>query len=234
MSMRKVTIMMSMLLALGLSSACSSNDDLTILIDEKLSLFEDSLQSDSLQSIPDEDYTGTLYYDSNYGWTIVPSGVYYDYPSVYYFPLNLPDEFKTNMGESAEVSYTGKVIKMSEEEIESSNLWRYDGKEHFFFVYLTTIEKKEIPYRGNPPFTVTDVQGTVYRDAQGEWYILCSLPNIVYCNAYYPIEMSDDFKDPEGYMNVIISGNVYEEYTDRSWGITKAYKIELTKIEKIK
>ena len=62
--MRKVTFLMGMLLALGFSSACSSSDDdLTVLKDSKLSLFEDSLQS-----VPEKDYTGYLGYDDLYGW----------------------------------------------------------------------------------------------------------------------------------------------------------------------
>jgi len=105
--MKKLFFMMSMLISLGVFSACSSDDEMSALMDSKLKIFEDSLQS-----IPDGDYTGTLYYDSHYGWTIIPASMYYDYPVFYYFPLNLPDKFKVNMEESVGVSYSGKVIKL--------------------------------------------------------------------------------------------------------------------------
>ena len=94
---------MSLLLTLGMFSACNSNDDLDVLLDEKLTLFEDSLQY-----VPEEEYTGSLYYDYHYGWTIVPPGTYIDYGGAYYFPVNLPDEFKTNKEGSVKVSYTGR------------------------------------------------------------------------------------------------------------------------------
>lgn len=228
--MKKVTMMMSLLLTLGMFSACNSNDELDVLLDEKLTLFEDSLQK-----VPVEDYTGTLSYNHHYGWTIVPPGTYFDYPSTYYFPVNLPDEFKTNEEESLIVAYTGKVIKMSDEEIEAANLWRYDGNESFYFVYLTNIEEVEIPYRGTPPFTITDVPGMVAVNGETqEWYILYwSSDHSCYVNAYYPTEMGDEFKVSGGYMHVNISGNVFEEYPERNAGRIKAYKIELTKIEKV-
>ena len=230
MIMKKVLlIFLSMLLSLGMFSACSSDDDVSFTVDDKLILFEDSLQSFS-----EIDITGSLYYDSHYGWTIVPPG-YIDYPCIYYFPLNLPDKYKADKEESVRVSISGKVIKMSEEEVESSHLWRYDGTESFYYVYLTKIEEIEIPYRGNPPFTITDMPGIVSVDWNTqEWYILYWLPNFgSYVNAYYPTEMSDEFKVSGGYIKVKISGNVFEEYIDQNnKGAEKAYKIELTKIEK--
>ena len=216
------------LFSIGMLSACSSDDEISFTVDDKLLLFEDSLQS-----IPEIEGTGYLYYDSHYGWTIVPPG-YIDYPAIYYFPLNLPDNYKANIKESIRVSYSGKVIKMSEEEIESSHLWRYGGTESFYYVYLTKIEEIEIPYRGNPPFTIMDMPGTVFYDnITQEWYILYWLPNFGgYVNAYYPKEMSDEFKVSGGY-NAKISGNVYEEYINQNKKAEKAYRIELTKIEKI-
>jgi hypothetical protein len=45
--------------------------------------------------------------------------------------------------------------------------------------------------------------------------------------------MDDEFKVSGGYMHVNISGNVFEEYPERNAGRIKAYKIELTKIEKV-
>ena len=94
---------------------------------------------DSLQSIPEIELNGYLYYNSHYGWTIVPPG-YIDYPTIYYFPLNLPKKYKADKEKYYRVFYSGKAIKMSEEEIESSHLWRYDGKESFYYVYLTKIK----------------------------------------------------------------------------------------------
>ena len=173
--MRKVTFLMGMLLALGFSSACSSSDDdLTVLKDSKLSLFEDSLQS-----VPEKDYTGYLGYDDLYGWSIIP-GIPYDYSNEYYFPLNLPDELQSYKDiPGVKVSYSGKVVQLSDEEVESLDLWRYDGKEKFYFVYLTKIEiiegGGEIPYRGNPPFTIKDMPGTMVDFNTGEWsiYYVC-------------------------------------------------------------
>ena len=122
--MKKLTIMMSMLLALGLSSACSSDDEMSALMDSKLLLFEDSLQS--VQSVPECDYTGYLGYDDLYGWSIIP-GIPIDYASEYYFPLNLPDELKIYKDTpGVKVSYSGKVIQLSDEEVESLDIWRYD------------------------------------------------------------------------------------------------------------
>lgn len=230
--MRKVTFLMGMLLALGFSSACSSSDDdLTVLKDSKLSLFEDSLQS-----VPEKDYTGYLGYDDLYGWSIIP-GIPYDYSNEYYFPLNLPDELQSYKDiPGVKVSYSGKVVQLSDEEVESLDLWRYDGKEKFYFVYLTKIEiiegGGEIPYRGNPPFTIKDMPGTMVDFNTGEWSIYYVKNNTI-VNLYYPIELSDEFK-VQG-LNVIISGNVYEEITDpNNSRLQKKYKIELTKIEKIR
>ena len=106
--MRKVTFLMIMLLALGLSSACSSDGEMSALIGEKLSLFEDSTQI-----IPENDYTGSLFYDSRYGWYIQYSQPIDRVDK--YLPLNLPDEYK----EEGIVSFSGKAIKMTNEEMES-------------------------------------------------------------------------------------------------------------------
>ena len=54
--MKKVTMMMSLLLTLGMFSACNSNDELDVLLDEKLTLFEDSLQN-----VPEEELVHVLY-----------------------------------------------------------------------------------------------------------------------------------------------------------------------------
>ena len=136
--MKKLLFMMSVLLSLGMFCACSSDDEFGDLMDNKLSLFEDSLQS-----VPENDYTGRLYYDHHYGWTIVPDKIYFDYASEYYFPVNLPDEFKSNKDESVKVSFTGRIMKMTDEEEESVHLWRWDSTQSFYYLYLTKIEKEE-------------------------------------------------------------------------------------------
>ena len=58
-------VMTAMLLTLGLFSACSSDDEMSALMDSKLSLFEDSLQS-----VSEYDYTGHMLYNDRHGWYI--------------------------------------------------------------------------------------------------------------------------------------------------------------------
>ena len=59
---------------------------------------------------------------------IIP-GIPYDYSNEYYFPLNLPDELQSYKDiPGVKVSYSGKVVQLSDEEVESLDLWRYDGK----------------------------------------------------------------------------------------------------------
>jgi hypothetical protein len=223
--MKKLVLFLGVLLSLGMFSACS-DDAMNELMESKLSLF-----NDSLQSVPENDYTGFLYYDSNYGWTIEPLNVI-DYSCWYYFPLNLPDEFKANKGRGLKVSYSGKVVQLSEEEVESLHLWRYDGTEKFYFVYLTKIEIMEdlvIPYRGNPPFTITDMPGTMVDFNTGTWYI-SYIKDHTMVNLYCPTELNEEYK-VQG-MNVVVSGNVFEEVDNPNMGDQKVYKINLTNIEK--
>ena len=227
--MRKVTFLMIMLLALVLSSACSNDDDLTVLKDSKLSLFEDSLQS-----IPENDYnSGYMLYDNRLGWYINSSQPIDCVDK--YLPLNLPDEYK----EEGIVSFSGKAIKMTNEEMESLQIRTPWAGETYSFLYLTKIEKLDkriqVPYRGNPPFTITDMPGEVGCNMDSQvWsinYIASDGVGIRLWNTYFPKEISDEFKVVR--MKVIISGNVYEEITDPErnyWH--KDYKIELTKIEK--
>ena len=226
--MRKVISLMIMLLALGLSSACSSDGEMSALIGEKLSLFEDSTQI-----IPENDYTGSLFYDSRYGWYIQYSQPIDRVDK--YFPVNLPDEYK----EEGIVSFSGKAIKMTNEEMESLQIRTPWAGETYSFLYLTKIEKLDkriqVPYRGNPPFTITDMPGEVGCNMDSQvWsinYIASDGVGIRLWNTYFPKEISDEFKVVR--MKVIISGNVYEEITDPErnyWH--KDYKIELTKIEK--
>ena len=229
--MKKVTILMGMLLALGLSSACSGDDEMIVLNEEELSLFEDSLHT-----ISDVDYTtGYMIYDKRSGWYIKHSEPIDRVDK--YFPLNLPDEFK----EEGIVSFTGKAINMTDEERESLQIRIPWGGETCYFLYLTRIErldkKIQVPYRGNPPFAITDMTGTVGCIDNTQWCIQYNtlsiniLGDTYLGNTYYPTELSEEFKVYG--MKVIISGNVYEEMTDPErnyWH--KDYKIELTKIEK--
>jgi hypothetical protein len=136
--MKRIVFFMSVLLSVGMFCACSSDDEFGALMDKKLSLFEDSLQS-----VPENNYTGRLYYDYHYGWTIVPDLNYIDYAAEYFFPVNLQDDFKSNKDESVKVSYSGKIIKMTDEEENSAHLWRYDSTQSFYYLYLTKIEKEE-------------------------------------------------------------------------------------------
>lgn len=227
--MRKLTIVMSLLLTLGSFCACSNNDDMSILINGKQRLFEDSAVV-----VPEYDYTGTLRYDSRYGWDIQ-----YACPIDrldHYFPLNLPDHIK----QEGKVSFSGKAVKMTEEERESLQLRIPWAGETYYFIYLSKIEitdkKIEVPYRGNAPFAITDMPGVVKCTWDSlKWYISYNdAPNVeenVVLNFYYPKEISDEFKVDN--MKVIISGNVYEEMTDPERNYYhKDYKIELTKIEK--
>ena len=117
--------MMSMLLALGLSSACSNDDDLSVLVDNKLALFEDSLQS-----LPENDYTGYLRYELSHGWYIRQSKPI-DHVDTYY-PLNLPEEFNE---EGIKLSFSGRVVEMTDEERESLHFLLLGGHS-YYFIYL--------------------------------------------------------------------------------------------------
>jgi hypothetical protein len=136
--MKKFIMFLGMLLSLGMFSACSSDDGISDFMDDKLSLFEDSLQS-----IPENDYIGYMHYDNRCGWYIIYSQPI-DCVDTYY-PLNLPDKFKE---EEVKVLFSGKVVEMTDEERESLHFTLLGGH-HYYFVYLTKIEKmeeEEIPY----------------------------------------------------------------------------------------
>ena len=124
---------------------------------------------------------------------------------------------------------------MTNEEMESLQIRTPWAGETYNFLYLTKIEKLDkriqVPYRGNPPFTITDMPGEVGCNMDSQvWSINYAASGRLW-NTYFPKEISDEFKVVG--MKVIISGNVYEELTDTErnyWN--KEYKIELTKIEK--
>ena len=201
-------MMTAMLLTFGMFSACSNDDDeMSALMDSKLSLFEDSLQS-----VPENDYTGHMLYNQRHGWYIAHSQLI-DHQDDY-FPLNLPEEFKEP---GVKVSFSGKVIKLTDEDLDSLQITPH-ANQYFYFVYLTKIEKmeeEEIPYRGTPPFTITDMLGTVGYDWDQEIWFIGYAQDIWMYNRYYPTELSEEFQVIGG-PNVIISGNVYEDITDPS------------------
>lgn len=66
MSMKKKLLfvigVMLLMMAGTVITACNSDDDLSDLMNDKQKLFEDSLQS-----VPEYDCTGYLYYDNHYG-----------------------------------------------------------------------------------------------------------------------------------------------------------------------
>jgi len=134
--MKKVLFMMSAFLSLGMLCACDTDDEISALMDNKLTLFEDGFRS-----IPEKDNnTGCLYYDKDRGaWFIS-----YHHPGTYdsvdiYYVLNLPDEFKVNKEGRVNVSFSGKVVEMTDEERESLGMLLLGGY-RYFFVYLTKIE----------------------------------------------------------------------------------------------
>ena len=136
--MKKVTIIMCMLLSLGMHSACSSDDEIS-----GIGSGGTLIPKERFNSVSENDYTGRLYYAEYLkAWVIS----FYHSGSIdcvdVYYPLNLPDEFKANKGEGINVSFSGKVIEMTDEDIKSLNIPLLGG-EKYFFVYLTIIKKIE-------------------------------------------------------------------------------------------
>ena len=226
--MRKLTVLMGMLLVLGLSSACSGDDEMNILKDSKLALFEDSLQS--VSSVSADDYIGYMHYDVRFGWYIQLASWCGNEPFNYYPLSDIPEELK-EVG--LKVSFSGEYIRLTDEELESLDI-ENNLRASFFLIYLTKLEKIEIPYRGTPPFTITDMPGkiVVYEDT---WYIAYVKDYDGAVNLYLPTELSEEFQVSGGIKNVIISGNVYEDITDsHQYNLgQKVYRIELTKIENL-
>lgn len=142
--MRKLTIVMSMLLALVLSSACSSDDEMYgIGSGGSVLIPRDSLTEEKLKSVPEYDYTGRLSYQECYKTWVIG----YSHPGSIdrvdvYFPMNLPDEFKTNKEKAIDMSFSGKVIEMTNDDIKSLQIPIFGGH-HYYFVYLTNIKISE-------------------------------------------------------------------------------------------
>ena len=142
--MRKLVIVMGMLLTLGSFYACSKDDDMngfgnggTFLIPK------DSLAEERLKSVPEYDYTGRLHYAECFKTWVIS---YYHPGSIdgvdIYYPLNLPNELCINKEEGVDVSFSGKVIEMTDEDIKTQQIVLLGGY-HYYYVYLTKIKKAE-------------------------------------------------------------------------------------------
>jgi hypothetical protein len=143
--MKKVTIMMSMLLALGSFCACSSDDEMDGIGSGGSELIppRDSLAEERLKSVPEYDYTGRLRYEECFKTWVIS---YYHPGSIdgvdIYYPLNLPNELCINKEEGVDVSFSGKVIEMTDEDIKTQQIVLLGGY-HYYYVYLTKIKKAE-------------------------------------------------------------------------------------------
>lgn len=177
-----------------------------------------------------KEFIGELRYDNNNDiWHIVyaEEGRYEHDEYFIMNPMDLPEECAIYK----KITFSGEFFEMSDESLESLQILRLGGQ-HYNYIYLSEMEIMEdriIPYRGNPPFTITDMPGMIveYRDV----WCISYVENNTMVNLYIPTELSEEFK-VHG-LNVIISGNVYEEITDHpNTPYQKQYKIELTKIEK--
>ena len=144
--MKKLVFLFGVLLSLGMFCACGSDDEDGFGSDGTIILPKDSLFEDSLKSVPDLDYSGYLYYvESRNTWLII-----YSYPGSYdssdiYWPINLPDELKIKKGERVYLTFSGKVVEMTDEDLTANNIWLLGGDKHYY-VYLTKIrilEKEE-------------------------------------------------------------------------------------------
>ena len=137
--MKKVTVLMGMLLALVLFSACSRDDEMNFNEGGGTVLIPLDSLDESLKSLPENDYTGRLYYEEYTDkWVII-----YHHPGSIdgndcYYPMNLPDEFKVNKEEMANISFSGIVVEMTDEDIQTLRITPLGGH-HYYFVYLTKI-----------------------------------------------------------------------------------------------
>ena len=125
---------MSVLLSAMMLTGCSNDD----VIDGS-EILTDSL-AERLKSIPESDYTGCLNYEQYTNlWAIsyyLPGSI--DWGDVYY-PLNLPDEYKVKKEEGINVSFSGKIVEMTDDDIKSLKIPLMGGT-HYYFVYLTKIQ----------------------------------------------------------------------------------------------
>lgn len=141
--MKKLLLMMSVLLSLGMFCACNSDDENGFGSDGTILLPIDSLVEESLKSVPELDYTGYLSYE---GW-LKTWAISYHYPGSIdwvdvYFPVNLPDVLKTNNEERVLLTFSGKVVEMTDEDIKTLQIPLWGGY-RYYYVYLTKINKIE-------------------------------------------------------------------------------------------
>ena len=140
--MKKVLFILGVLLSLGMFCACSNDDDMNgFENDGTLLVPKDSLAEERLKSIPEYDYTGLLHYEECFKtWVISyyhPGSI--DWVDIYY-PINLPDELRINKEERVDVSFSGKVVEMTDEDIKAQQIPLFGGYK-YYYVYLTKIEK---------------------------------------------------------------------------------------------
>ncbi|MBR5039139.1 MAG: hypothetical protein IKX65_10525 [Prevotella sp.] len=137
--MKRVLLLFGVLLSLGMFCACSSDDENGFGSDGTIFLPKDSLVEESLKSVPELDYTGYLSYE---GW-LKTWAISYHHPGSIdwvdvYFPVNLPDELKTNNEERVLITFSGKVVEMTDEDIKANHIILLGGHK-YYFVYLTKI-----------------------------------------------------------------------------------------------
>lgn len=117
MNMRKVFLVLSLMLSLGMLCACSNDEDMNNL----------------------SKHTGVMCYNQHGEWYIS-----YYHPGTHdsvdnFYPLNLSDEYKQ---EGINVVFLGKVIEMTDEEIQSRQIPLIGGH-RYYLVYLEEIEIAE-------------------------------------------------------------------------------------------
>ena len=133
--MKKVLLVFGMLLSFGLFCACSSDDEMN----GNGSNGTPPLPEDSLVAV--HNYTGLLCYEECFkSWVIS----YYHSGSIdwidIYFPLNLPDVFNANKEAKVNVSFSGEVVEMPDEDIKSKKIPVFGGY-HYYYISLEKIEE---------------------------------------------------------------------------------------------
>ena len=137
--MKKIVFLLGVLLSLGRFCACSSDDEFGDLMDKKLSLFEDSLQS-----VSEWDYTDRICV-LNYDRIVNAYTITYKdsdgHPKEIFFPINLPEEYKEPLDKGDVVicvTFSGKVVEMNNKDIKANHVTLLEGCK-YYYVYLTKI-----------------------------------------------------------------------------------------------
>lgn len=138
--MKRVLLLFGVLLSLSMFCACSSDDENGFGSDGTILLPKDSLVEESLKSVPELDYTGYLSYEE---W-LKTWAISYHHPGSIdwvdvYFPVNLPDVLKTNNEERVLLTFSGKVVEMTDEDIKTLQIPLWGGY-RFYYVYLTKMK----------------------------------------------------------------------------------------------